>query len=52
MEGVALAISKIQKLDTLDILEIARAKKNSKTLSNRQLKFSISPLLKLAMDCI
>ena len=34
----------------LNILEIARAKKNGKTLLNEQLEFSISHILKLAIE--
>ena len=38
------------RLDTLEILEIARARENSKTLLSEQLEFNNSPLLKLAIE--
>jgi hypothetical protein len=38
------------KLDTLGILEIARANKDGKALCNEQLEFNISPLLGIARD--
>ena len=37
-------------LDALEVLEIARAKKNGKILLNEQLEFNISPLLKLQIE--
>jgi hypothetical protein len=39
-----------RKLDTLEILEIARANKVGKALCNEQLEFKISPLLAIARD--
>jgi hypothetical protein len=41
---------KRHKLDTLKILEIARANKVGKALLNEQLEFNISPLLAIARD--
>ena len=38
------------RLDTLELLQIARARKNGKTLLNEQFEFIISPLLKLAIE--
>ena len=40
---------KCHKLNALEVLEIARAKKNGKSLLNWQLEFNVSPLLKLAI---
>ena len=37
------------RLDTLEILEIARARRNAKTLLNVQIEFNILPLLKSAI---
>jgi hypothetical protein len=38
------------KLDTLEILEIARAHKVGKALLNKQFEFNIFPLLAIARD--
>ena len=38
------------RLDALEILEIARARKKGLTLLNEPLEFNISPLLKLAIE--
>jgi hypothetical protein len=38
------------KLDTLEILEIAKANKVGKALCNEQLEFNISHLLAIARD--